>query len=48
MEGEGPDRVVEDLEGQEGLVDLEGGAAEPASQQGSGSSENIFRRELSS
>lgn len=32
MEGEGPDQAVEDLEGQGGLVDQEGGVGEPASQ----------------
>lgn len=32
MEGEGPDQAVEDLEGQGGQVDQEGGVGEPASQ----------------
>lgn len=35
MEGEGPDQAVEDLEGQGGPVDQEGGVGEPASQLGS-------------
>lgn len=32
VEGEGPDQAVEDLEGQGGPVDQEGGVGEPASQ----------------